>query len=533
VALARAIAASHGFVGIAFLNEGFADTAHSWLCNVEAMSSPMQFTLLIATDAGALAKLLDWRRAHNWTVAVAQLGSSLRDSFAYMQAGYWTLIAERVRLLNALVDSGVDFLLFETDAVWFECAFTQWMHQRSAASQIDVWGIRDGSQASAIGFGFLGVRANARVQRLWKELTRRFDASVAPIAHLSPHALIDEAPKSEQFFLSQLIAQRFEGVQFEFLPSARYTNGMWYQREQVRHDTSVTPAVINLNWIVGVAAKIQMAKDWGHWFVDDNGQCSSQVIARLAATTTREPRRRLGRAAIHQVNCPCSGMVGSPCWCRCCANDAGGYRDDCRRAGFCSTLCGAEFCAAANVSFVDDGEPRCLNRFLFLQSDDARMGARDRIAQAARTLALAAELDLIAVVRLPWLSQHLTETHCVLTQHEAAQLHPMISTWQNVAFHGATVRRECRNADECFVRKLPSTSTDVVASDRDRESPLLVQLQRILRERDPMLLVVHDFPELDLSGIETLHRAIQDLEPLHLLHQQQQQQQQQHHSHRS
>jgi hypothetical protein len=218
-------------------------------------------------------------------------------------------------------------------------------------------------------------------------------------------------------------------------------------------------------------------------------------------------------------------MVGSPCWCRCCANDAGGYRDDCRRAGFCSTLCGSEFCAVANVSFVDDGEPRCLNRFLFLQSNDARMSVRDGIVQAARTLALAAELDMIAVVRLPWLSQHLIDTHCVLGLHEAAQLHPMISVWQNVAFHGAKVRRECRNADECFVRKLPSTSTDVVTSDRD--SSLLVQLQRIVSEHDPMLLIVHDFPELDLSGVAALHRAIQDLEPLHLLHQQQ------HQSHRS
>lgn len=514
----------HGFVGVTFLNDGFTELALSWLCNAEPFGSH-RYVLFIATDEAAFGKLDRWRRERNWSFAVALLpvDDALRDSFHIDEAGYWTFLRGRVRFLEQLVAAAVDFLLFETDAVWFRCAFEE---QRHASASVDIFGIQDGSQSTAIGFGFLVVRSNARVQALWRELTRRFDAAVAPLVELAPHTVIAAQPQSEQHILSLLVSARFADVVFEFLPSALYVGGKWYQQEHVRHAVSSAPVLINLNWMSGVAAKKTTAIAWRHWFVGDAGECVASAVERLPETTLTEPRRRFDRAALHWHGCPCTDFVGGSCWCRCCSNNAGGYRADCVRAGFCAAHCtggGGEWCRNANLSFVEEpSRERCFNRYLFVQRDDLRAeNLRDAIARAARTLTLARALDLTAVVQLPSLTQHLLESACVMTLREVLDLHPMATKWQNVVFHGLTRRAACRDSRECFVRSL--SGVDIVLSDGGDGGTLLAHLQRVIEQHDPVLLVVHDAHvdhSLAHSGLDRglVQRTLAELEPALLLH---------------
>lgn len=537
VELARDIAKRHGFVGITMLNDGFASTALSWLCNTASFDSH-KYTLFIATDDACVEKLTQWRSAHRWQFAIARFepkdadsdgAAALQDSFSIAHVGYWKWLRHRVRLFNTIIDNSIDFLLFETDAVWFRCAFREW--QRS--DEVDIVGIRDGSQATAIGFGFLGVRANARVRQLWQTLTTRFDASIDGIAHLSPHSTLEAQPLSEQHIMSELIAKRFADVRFEFLPAPLYTNGKWFSDELVRRSVP-SPYVINFNWLKGLPAKIAMARLWRFWFVDDQQPPQCTAVDHLPTMLTSDPLQSFNQSELHWYGCPC-GPAGLPCWCRCCANDAGRYREQCRASGFCKSLCldNADWCRVAALRFErhtpTQAERQCPNRFFHLIAPSTVRGdenLRDLTARAAKTVLLAHLLNRTAILELPSLTQHLLDTECVLLLREFQDLHSMASMWLNVVVHGdGRLGAACKLGDACLSRLSPRANIDIVAdqtepdkhvSDRleprgttwrpwPREAKTLLHgLQLIADEIDPVVLSMHDAFDLKSphSGVD-------------------------------
>ena len=114
-------------------------------------------------------------------------------------------------MMQRLLDADVDFVLFETDAVWFDCAFRE-LHTAAETTAdgddtVDIWGLRDGDRAVSMGFGFLLVRANERTRDFWRELTKRFSASIRALHDRDGRDVAKVV--SEQQILNDLFNEHF------------------------------------------------------------------------------------------------------------------------------------------------------------------------------------------------------------------------------------------------------------------------------------------------------------------------------------
>lgn len=146
---------------------------------MEAFGS-LAFVLFITTDDASYQQLTEFKAAFSLPFAVAplrlQANHTLNDALHIREASYWIYLQYRVTLMCALfvcvcarsclhsrathserlLSRSIDVFLFETDAVWFQCAFALWT-DRHATAQLS--GIKDGTGLFDMGFGFLRIRA--------------------------------------------------------------------------------------------------------------------------------------------------------------------------------------------------------------------------------------------------------------------------------------------------------------------------------------------------------------------------------------
>ena len=105
-------------------------------------------------------------------------------------------------------------------------------------------------------FGFLFVRPTPQLRQLWLKLTER----------------IEKHPENEQLVMQGLMRQD-RSVTIRFLPAAQFRNGIKYggtagrfTRPEVKQaETGV--AFVHMNWVIGIASKVQMLKHHGWWLI--------------------------------------------------------------------------------------------------------------------------------------------------------------------------------------------------------------------------------------------------------------------------
>lgn len=312
---ARQIADQQGFVGVCVVNNGFVNLTKSWLCNVAPFDSH-PYVLLVATDRQAFDELAKFRRLRQmkFVLALHRIDDrTLATSLAITQRSYWQWLVFRVDLLRTLIEHSIDVLLFETDAVWFKCAFEIWRKERRASTAIvDISGVADGSAARQMGFGFLRIRANERTKTLWNTLHSRFRDAVAKLRVDKDSARV----QSEQAILNELLKSS-PNIVSSILPRSEYVDGSFY-RDHVRRHSCPTPVLINNNFIIGVDAKIERARRWKHFFLDDRDAMTCLDATSLSQTLGGwEPREFFSVIELHWRGCY-PPYPDSEQWCRCC-----------------------------------------------------------------------------------------------------------------------------------------------------------------------------------------------------------------------
>lgn len=278
---AKLIQEQQGLVGVCVVNAGFVNLTKSWLCNVKEFGSH-KYTLMIATDRQAFDELDRFRRLRKMQFALALHeidDRALTTSLSITQVAYWKWLVFRVELLKTLISNSIDVLLFETDAVWFKCAFDEWRKERisSKSVAVDIFGVADGSSARQMGFGFLRIRSNQRTKALWTTLDSRFRDAVSKL-----HTDKDAARvQSEQAILNELLknseSTTKNAVSYSMLPRSEYVDGSFYS-DDIRRNSCPTPVLINNNFIVGVEAKVERARKWNHYFLDRNSLCIDATL---------------------------------------------------------------------------------------------------------------------------------------------------------------------------------------------------------------------------------------------------------------
>jgi hypothetical protein len=217
-----------------------------------------------------------------------------------------------------------------------------------------------------MGFGFLRIRSNERTQAFWAELAERFERAIATISGDDKVAHV----VSEQALMNELLKGELFGVTSVMLPRSEYVDGKFYN-DDVRRLTAMNPVLINNNYVIGVRGKIERAKTWKHWFLnDDNATCDVHNLERLSDSVSGgfEPLAAYNLTTLHWKNC--FSYFGGALWCHCCRWNALNQAATCKAEGYCSTQCiSLGICDAPPPAVNARARRACYNRYmLFVQS---------------------------------------------------------------------------------------------------------------------------------------------------------------------
>ena len=290
VRAASAIAEKRGVVLFSVLNDAYVDLVNSWLCNTASLGEVHSHVLFLSTDQATGRRLKDaWP---NITVVSAE-GSRFSGPQSYTLAGYVRLMVERTRLIQRLVQSKVRLLLFEVDFVWLDDPLPVILAQ-SRESGADIVATKVYRRQLACGC-FLLLNPTAATAKLWTRLTEKMDELDRRVSRLGERSRVSQLT-NDQAFLSDLIKERYGGVNVSYLPEPLFPDGKWYTLAKVRAVEAPYPLLIHNNWIVGNAAKIQRAKQFRHWFLSANST-SGRVVCDVAAVRdlVLSGRRRRGQ----------------------------------------------------------------------------------------------------------------------------------------------------------------------------------------------------------------------------------------------
>ena len=286
VRAASAIAEKRGVVLFSVLNDAYSDLVNSWLCNTASLGDVHSRVLFLSTDRATGRRLKDaWP---NVTVVSAE-GSRFSGPQSYTQAGYVRLMVERTRLIQRLVQSKVRLLLFEVDFVWLDDPLPV-IFAQSRESGADIVATKVYRRQLACGC-FLLLNPTAATARLWTRLTEKMDELDRRVSRLGARSRVSQLT-NDQAFLSDLIKERYGGVNVSYLPEALFPDGKWYTVAKVRAVEAPYPLLIHNNWIVGNAAKIQRAKQFRHWFLSANSTSGHVVCDVVAVRDLVSSRRR-------------------------------------------------------------------------------------------------------------------------------------------------------------------------------------------------------------------------------------------------
>ncbi|GAB0492829.1 hypothetical protein MMPV_004099 [Pyropia vietnamensis] len=278
VATARA---AGGVLSMTVVNEVFLETAHSWLCNVDGGGFRPTNVVWATTDKvsrDALSRIVDTS-----TVFLDEMQGGKSTGHDFGNPGYWRLMLERTALLSALVHRGVRVFAFETDQVWLEDP-TPYIASRLVEGADIVGTINTRDEISG---NFFYLRPTLQTRRLFDEIVRKFVSAFVDARLNKKSATSWTYIENDQSILTKLVLrnQTFQTAyptRFETLDQERFVDGRWYVPEEGFYTSPAArqPVVINNNFIIGVEKKTLRAKQWGHWFLRDDGTCDNAVVAK-------------------------------------------------------------------------------------------------------------------------------------------------------------------------------------------------------------------------------------------------------------
>ena len=301
----RGLAEEQRYLLVSVGNAEFVPFFSSWICNTKHMRGVHERTLLIFSDLAGMRGLSSLHPDFAGRIVhVQSQGFDLSRNQKYHSIGYNLLMLQRNEVIGRVLRCGISMLLFETDAVWARNPLTDPLLSGPGSADLTVFMNR--VFPAGFGFGFTILRSKAPVLLLWRQLEEEHAGQLREIldaAGSSPlqidlgEDLRIEGFKNEMDILEEK-AKSFGAsgrLKFKVLPTCSYLSGLWYD-DQVDNDeledwekaeegrvfrqlckeqnNGLPPYVLNNNWIVGLDAKMERAKRWGHWFTDEMDMCS-------------------------------------------------------------------------------------------------------------------------------------------------------------------------------------------------------------------------------------------------------------------
>ena len=117
--------------------------------------------------------------------------------------GYVRMMVRRTQLLNELVQSGIPFVLFETDFVWFENPLPDFV-ELAQKDNLDLVGTVSAVRDQIMCGGFIYFRNTLRTRAVWAEVFRRMQVLESKMSSMNNK---DKSPpmQNEQRYLNTLL----------------------------------------------------------------------------------------------------------------------------------------------------------------------------------------------------------------------------------------------------------------------------------------------------------------------------------------
>lgn len=265
---ARDIMAKHGVVAIQMLNEGYITMTKSWICNAKSFPNVLDRTLFLATDQAAYDALTRW----DGTLHVVHVNYTAPKDMSYGQSTYFAYMLFRTRLLCHMLENRMTLWLIESDAVWLRDPSAEVL---ATPGDMVVMSDRDPPIQSLQG-GFQLLRPTETTRYLWNQLATQFAERLQKF-QAGDAEQIGQGYGTEQQLMNDLI-RTLPDHHVTWLDPLHFCPGLYYI-DAAYAATIVEPKVILNNFIIGNGAKIERAKQNGHWFLHDDkdGTCDANA----------------------------------------------------------------------------------------------------------------------------------------------------------------------------------------------------------------------------------------------------------------
>ncbi len=253
------------FVYLMYFNSGYWELVHSWICNIILVDSRvLKRTLFVVGDAGASRLLLNlYPEAKIYSPTFLQY----HEKAAYGSYEYFKMTLDRLTIQSSLLSAGISVFVVEADAVWFS-PISEYILDLLEAYPI-ISADDGGNGLISAGFMYFDQRESA----FFKRYTEKYRDTLENI-RASGVLKVNTIDKGEQHMMTQLL--QGTDLPVSWLDECHFARGTWYSDPHYRLRCP-HPKVIQNNYVVGNENKIERAKEWGHWFVQEDGECQSKL----------------------------------------------------------------------------------------------------------------------------------------------------------------------------------------------------------------------------------------------------------------
>ncbi|KAL4236238.1 hypothetical protein ACF0H5_004625 [Mactra antiquata] len=275
---ARLVSEFSKTVMVTIVNAAYVPFAFSWLCNTQSMGIHSSILVLSTSDSARNELKMRWP-----DIRVVSLNLSISDAKQdYSTVEYVKIMIHRAELFKALLNAGHEVMLFEFDYVWFENPLPRLQKMNDVDMLVNPV---SGTDKTVINGGLIYLFPTEKTKSLWAQLTCKLQELVKELRELQSSSAVSEST-NDQTFLSGLWRAGYANISSRELSLDDFADGQWYTTPE--EDRKLwNPVMISNNWVIGNDRKIERAKEFGHWFLKDDGQsCDIHQVSKTIRMKT-------------------------------------------------------------------------------------------------------------------------------------------------------------------------------------------------------------------------------------------------------
>ena len=245
---------------VVFGNDSYLPFMLNMLCNLRHFPRMLQHTLMVVPDAQTAQALLD--SGVPITVAVSPF-ESVQGEHDYYTDKYRDILVWRANTLLTLLAREKTVLCMEADVIVYQDLLDQ-PELRQSTDLTLFW------DHTVYGAGFVLFAPTQHAKQFYVEVLKIL---------VSKTEMDNEA-------ITRLVQS--SSVTFGKFERCRYRSGASFKFPEQFEDCAQIPVVVQqLNWVVGMQAKIQLAQAHRGWFLQDQQQCAQRDLRAVIMTMDR------------------------------------------------------------------------------------------------------------------------------------------------------------------------------------------------------------------------------------------------------